>query len=138
MPQVHDIEKQKRQMRTHWKCWRITEENEKLIRWEGEVTPISKTYKLQIELRKKQKRGFRGLIEPTVRVLDPEIQERSVPHLYADGTLCLATDKNTRRTKNALVASHTIPWAIEWLDCYECWQVTHEWKCGGKHPPRQG
>ena len=35
------------------------------------------------------------------------------------------------------VADTTIPWAIDWLACYEGWLATGEWAGGGVHPTKE-
>ena len=145
IPMAHttDITKQKRRMQVRWKNWRIAQETSKIVRWEGEVTPDLKTYRLQIDLSRRPMKGFLGLPEPKVRVLTPKIREHDIPrlrwnlHVYRDKTLCLVKREETRQIKNATVADYTVPWAMEWLVCYEYWQITGEWVCGGEHPRRR-
>jgi hypothetical protein len=35
-----------------------------------------------------------------------------------------------------LVALTIIPWAAQWLVCYEIWHATGQWVGGGAHPER--
>ena len=31
------------------------------------------------------------------------------------------------------IASTTVPWALDWLACYELWLMTGRWTGGGRH-----
>jgi hypothetical protein len=74
---------------------------------------------------------------PQVRVLTrlERFEGRTLPHTFADGTLCLhlADDWND----GMLIADSTVPWAAEWLAYYEIWKATGEWHGGGEWPPSQ-
>ncbi|WP_244438191.1 hypothetical protein [Afipia birgiae] len=35
------------------------------------------------------------------------------------------------------IASTTVPWALDWLACYELWLMTGRWTGGGRHAGSQ-
>ena len=85
---------------------------------------------------------------PVVRVLSPPlilqpgaIDEAPLPHVYfaADdltlSPLCLFDHEANEWSHDDLVADTTVPWAADWLACYECWLATGRWFGGGRHAP---
>lgn len=92
-------------------------------------TPLSRSYRVRIDYREND--------FPQVRVLTrlERFEGRTLPHTFADGTLCLhlADDWND----GMLIADSTVPWAAEWLAYYEIWKATGEWHGGGEWPPSQ-
>ena len=99
--------------------------------WTGELqpTPLSRSYRVQIAY------GPRG--QPKVRVLEElaTYEERSLPHVYSDGTLCLHEWHEWTATMS--IADTIVPWTAEWLAHYEIWLMTGEWYGGGDWPPRR-
>jgi hypothetical protein len=97
--------------------------------WTGALqpTPLSRTYRVQV--------AYGPLGQPKVRVLEKLLAyaERSLPHVYADGTLCL--HQSNEWTTRMSIADTIVPWAAEWLAYYEIWLVTGEWYGGGEWPP---
>jgi hypothetical protein len=63
--------------------------------------------------------------------------EGDLPHVYASGDqilLCLF-DPDTREWAPCdLLSETTVPYATDWLACYEGWRATGEWTGGGRHP----
>jgi hypothetical protein len=72
---------------------------------------------------------------PKVRVRNPQLEpnaEAHLPHIYADGTLCLY--KPGEWTWSDMLATTIVPWTSEWLIHYEIWRVTGSWQAsGGDH-----
>lgn len=99
------------------------------LTWRGTLqpTPLSRSYRIEVAQRPGQ--------VPTVRVLD-ELATRpgeSLPHVYADGTLCLHLPGEW--TLNMSISESTVVWAAEWLQNYEIWLATGRWHGGGQWPP---
>jgi hypothetical protein len=74
--------------------------------------------------------------QPAVRVLDPVLQPRpdadALPHIYAEGDLCLFAPGEWN--SSMAIGRTIIPWASEWLLHYEIWHAAGEWTGGGRHP----
>lgn len=103
-------------------------------RWVGSVKPQYASYSLEIQY---QLGSF-----PRVRVLSPELirlpdnPEGQLPHVYPpieDPTLCLFDPCGKEWTAEMTLASTTVPWALDWLTCYELWVMTGRWTGGGRH-----
>lgn len=100
------------------------------LAWHGELQPteISRTYSVRITL------GHDRI--PRVRVVAPELETRpgeSIPHVYAERTLCLYTTGEWQ--PSMLLAWTILPWTAEWLINYEIWLATGTWYGGGEWPP---
>jgi hypothetical protein len=66
----------------------------------------------------------------------PGNPEGQFPHVYlpADGsTLCLFDAQEDEWTPAMAIADTTLPWALDWLACYELWLMTGRWAGGGRH-----
>lgn len=108
------------------------------VRWVGEITPQYATFTIEIRYR------FGDF--PDVRVLDPVLTrlpgnaEGQLPHVYPpadDPTLCLF-DPGADQWNGSMPISQTIvPWAMDWIACYELWLMTGTWTGGGRHPGEQ-
>jgi hypothetical protein len=103
-------------------------------RWIGGVRPQYTSYTMEI-------RYELGLF-PEVRVLSPELvrlsgnAEGQLPHVYPpvdDPTLCLFDPREREWTASMTIATTTVPWALDWLACYELWLMTGRWTGGGRH-----
>jgi len=103
-------------------------------RWVGEVRP--QFTRFTIELR------YRLLEMPEVRVLRPalvclpENPEGKLPHVYPpadDPVLCLFDPAANEWEGSMSLAETTLPWALDWLACYELWLMTGRWTGGGRH-----
>lgn len=97
--------------------------------WTGvlQPTPLSHWFRVEITYRVRQ--------QPRIRVLDA-LETRdgmSLPHVYADGTLCLNEPSEWR--SSMYIADTIVPWAAEWLANYEIWLATGDWHGGGEWPP---
>jgi hypothetical protein len=100
--------------------------------WIGELQPTSLSRRYTVELTYARQRF------PRVRVLDElEVRagEKSLPHVYSDGSLCLHRDDEW--SSQMFLADTILPWAAEWLAHYEIWFATGTWYGGGEWPPRR-
>jgi hypothetical protein len=103
-------------------------------RWMGSVRPQYSKYILEIRY---QLGAF-----PEVRVISPALirmsgnPEGQLPHVYPpadDPTLCLFDPRESEWASTATIASTIVPWALDWLACYEFWLMTGRWTGGGRH-----
>jgi hypothetical protein len=87
----------------------------------GKVQPeFCAEYELKIEYEE----GF----APRVFITKPEIKPENKIHMYSDGSLCLYYPNDFTWRDNMNIADYFIPWAIEWIYCYEYYLLTGEWK----------
>jgi hypothetical protein len=107
-------------------------------RWVGTLKPHLVAYKLEVRMSG----GW-----PEVRILSPELKtlpgnpEGRLPHVYPpadDMTLCLFDPRGGEWVPSMLISKTIIPWAIDWIACYEFWLMTGQWKGGGRHPDKAG
>jgi len=103
-------------------------------RWIGPVRPQYANYALEIRYR------LGGW--PEVRVVSPSLVRRpgdsegALPHVYPpadDPVLCLFDPREGEWTPDMSIAETTVPWALDWLTCYEHWLMTGRWTGGGRH-----
>jgi hypothetical protein len=82
------------------------------------------------------------LLEPGLQLEHPETGAQ-VPHVFwrddcpARSTLCLYDPAASEWSPHDFIADTIVPWACEWLACYEGWLATGEWAGGGRHPRRR-
>lgn len=130
------IEEQVIAMKAAWPGFSVRGLNRqaKASRWTGEVRPQFTRYKLDIR--------YRIGDFPEVRVLRPELVrlpdniEGVLPHIYPpleDPTLCLFDPAEKQWNPSMAIAYTTLPWACDWLACYEFWLMTGRWTGGGRH-----
>jgi hypothetical protein len=103
-------------------------------RWIGVVEPQFSRYTIEVRHR---------LWEyPEVRVLSPALTrlpdnpEGQLPHVYPpadDPRLCLFDPRADEWNWSMPIADTIVPWACDWLACYEFWLVTGSWRGGGRH-----
>lgn len=97
------------------------------VAWVGELqpSPISENYTTRIEYSLPRR--------PKILVLHPLLysprSNESVPHTFADGSLCLHRQEDW--TGMMFIAETIIPWLSLWLYHYEYWLATGEWLGGG-------
>jgi hypothetical protein len=85
-----------------------------------------------------------------VRILSPKLvprfdapEEAPLPHVFFDkedlslSPLCLFDPMTNEWTHDDLIARTTVPWAADWLACYEGWAATGRWYGGGRHGARK-
>ncbi|HEY1260489.1 MAG TPA: hypothetical protein VGF34_14675 [Stellaceae bacterium] len=117
--------------------------------WRGPLRPLQRSYTVTITYVMRSWIGdlqvmgaFKPvvrLIEPTLQVVHPDTGDR-VPHVYRDwvfperSELCLYDPVADEWSSSALIADTIVPWACDWLACYEGWLATGEWTGGGRHP----
>jgi hypothetical protein len=114
----------------------LTSWHEGLVQWLGQLQPTdhSDQYFVAIEYRLKER--------PKVYVRTPELRNREngelIPHLFADGTLCLYLTNSGEWSPADALAETAVPWTCLWLYHYEVWHATGLWMGGGVHPrPRK-
>lgn len=97
-------------------------------------TPLSRVYRCLLKLTVAR--------HPDLLVLDPDPRAlagvRPVPHIYpheGPGTkLCLWLPRAREWSAHMKLSETYLPWAAQWLDCFEEWLATGEWTGGGEHP----
>ena len=103
-------------------------------RWMGPVRPQYSKYVLEIR--------YQLGAPPEVRVISPALirmpsnPEGQLPHVYPpadDPTLCLFDPRENEWAPTMTIASTTVPWALDWLACYELWLMTGRWTGGARH-----
>lgn len=128
-------------MRRHFPGLRLVLDLPWISIWEGELRPVSQTYKVRITDHRGADDGqiaFAWRL-PSVRVLSPAPSPREaapdepVPHLYgrhddpAGADLCLFYPDGHDWTDDMLLAESIVPWTAEWLFYYEMWQLDGIW-----------
>lgn len=119
--------------------------------WKGTLTPFAQPYCIRVSWCPGVESG--GLLfpyaSPRVDVLSPALIRREaepdklIPHLYrtpegAPPRLCLYYPDGTEYTAAMWLAETVVPWAAEWLACYEMWHITGDWSADEKsHAPPQ-
>ena len=113
--------------------------------WRGDVRPLMQTHTVLITYRVPSVFDRLDLLsmQPRVRVTRPRLLTRpgdpegALPHVYwvspTDPILCLFDPETTEWTPSQLLAETTVPYAIDWLACYEGWRATGTWMGGGRH-----
>lgn len=144
------IDQQITLMWLHWSGFVLEHRTANWALWRGPLAGIEKTYEIEIGYGLPLpglQRGDRRF--PTVRVLWPELkpnfdaeEEAPLPHVFFDMTylplspLCLFDPAQSEWSHDDFLAFTTIPWAADWLACYEGWRVTGRWEGGGRHGRR--
>jgi len=119
--------------------------------WEGPLRPITQTYRIRILYYARRVFDDWILANPyvTVKVQEPPIGPNPrgtgepPPHIYGLGhppefpALCLYDPATDEWSPDQFISDTTIPWTIEWLYWFEVWQLTGEWRGGGRHPERR-
>jgi len=132
---------QKEAMRRHFPGLRLVLDLPWISIWEGELRPVSQTYKVRVTDHRGSDDGEIAFAwrMPSVHVLSPTPSPREVapsepvPHLYGShhdprgAELCLFYPDGRDWTDDMLVAESIIPWAAEWLFYYEMWQIDGIW-----------
>jgi hypothetical protein len=134
-------------MRHRWPDFEVAEEIPDKAVWFGPLVGIERPYRVMVEyglpLSNSSER-FRKF--PLVRVLSPQLvprfdvaEESPLPHVYFDehditlSPLCLFDPEAGEWSHHDLIAHTTIPWAADWLACYEGWLASGHWHGGGRH-----
>ena len=136
-------------MRSVLPDWSCDRPDKRTAVWHGMLTPHTIAYRLRIEYTEPLLPEGRSnlYLQPLVEVLSPPLTRRFgnaegyLPHVYvahprtlrAGPFLCLFDDGAKEWTPEDRISDTTIPWASNWLSCYECWVLTGKWFGTGKH-----
>lgn len=134
-------------MRHRWPRFDVAEQTADRAVWFGSLIGIERSYRVMVEYGlpvSGDERLWRSF--PLVRILSPPLvprfdaaEEVPLPHVYFDdhditlSPLCLFDPEANEWSDSDLIAETTIPWAADWLACYEGWQATGRWYGGGRH-----
>ena len=123
-------------MKERWPRFALRDNDRKNLaaHWIGTVQPQFSSHILDVQYKIG---GF-----PAVRVIAPGLTrlpanpEGQLPHVYPpadDPTLCIFDPELGQWDWSMPIADTTIPWACDWLACYELWVMTGVWRGGGRH-----
>lgn len=142
------IPEQVRAMSRRWSQFDVAEQTQDRAVWFGSLVGIERPYRVMVEYGLPIDNDVDEMWRrfPLVRVLSPELEPRfdaaeeaPLPHVYFDekdltlSPLCLFDPGRNEWTSNDLIAFTTVPWAADWLACYEGWLATGRWFGGGRH-----
>lgn len=102
--------------------------------WSGEVSPQFSKFTLDIRYQVGDWPQVRILAPALVRL--PGNEEGQLPHVYPpsdDPTLCLFDPVAGEWDPSMTIAQTILPWALDWIACYELWLMTGKWTGGGRH-----
>ncbi|MCH7839386.1 MAG: hypothetical protein IID38_04000 [Planctomycetes bacterium] len=135
-------------MRKRWPGFDLVHgfESDSVI-WFGNLVGLERPFRVSVEYglpTGPESPMFR--LMPVVRVISPNLvlnfdaeDEAPLPHVFFDkedivhSPLCLFDPAEGQWNKKMLIAHTTIPWAVDWLACYESWEATGRWYGGGRH-----
>ncbi len=100
--------------------------------WVGQLQPTaaSQSYATRIECTRQS-------LRPRVLIVAPTLIGRageSIPHTYADNSLCLWQPAYREWRSAYWIAETILGWASLWLFFYELWHACGQWLGGGEHP----
>lgn len=145
---MKSIAQQVNAMKRKWPSFEAVGQEVDRVLWFGTLVGIQKPYRLMVEYGLPRNPEFDPLWRhfPLVRVLSPQLrpnfrapEEAPLPHVYfdrddlANSPLCLFDPSTDRWSHGDLIALTMIPWAADWLTCYEGWLATGRWFGGGRH-----
>lgn len=131
-----------------WPEFEVVEQHHDRVVWFGWLAGIERRYRVMIEYGQPTGPDDQPMWRrfPVVRVMSPELEpnfraqeEAPLPHVYFDphdltlSPLCLFDPRAGEWSHDDLIAETTIPWAADWLACYEGWRATGRWYGGGRH-----
>ena len=145
---VLPIREQVRSMKRTWPDFRILTQLSWCVTWEGWIKPLGQPYKIRIALCLGCDLDNVRILPrgPSVTVVDPLLRRRAlepadpIPHHYPNRlcpekpVLCLYDPAEDEWHFGDAIADTIVPWAVDWLACYEGWLATGEWTGGGRHP----
>ena len=145
---VLSIREQVESMRRTWPGFRTLAKWSWYATWEGQVKPLGRLYKIRIAFCLGCDLDNVRILPrgPRVTVVDPLLRHRvsepaePIPHHYPNRSfpekpiLCLYDPAEDEWGFSDAIADTTVPWAVDWLACYEGWLATGEWTGGGRHP----
>ena len=120
-----------------------------LVAWSGPLQPLQRTYTVAISYIARRRIGEIEMVDayiPVVRLVEPALQWRhpktgeDVPHVYwgwdrpERSVLCIYDPAGDEWSSADAIAETIVPWACDWLICYEAWLVDGIWTGGGRHP----
>lgn len=135
-------------MRNLYPALRHTEHCSWWASWIGPVRPVFRTYTIKLQYVRRYWIGDLEIINgyvPQVTLRDPALvlehprTGEPVPHVYWQNdnpersTLCLYDPAADQWSPDEFLADTIVPWACEWLACYEGWLAIGEWTGGGRH-----
>lgn len=136
-------------MRLVFPDWLCEQPDKRTAAWHGMLKPHKIAYQVRVEyIEPLLPEGRSSLfLQPLVEVVNPPLvprfgnSEGSLPHVYvahprthrAGPFLCLFDDEANEWTPEDRLSDTTIPWASNWLSCYESWLLTGKWFGTGKH-----
>ena len=130
-------------MRSRWPAFSVVRRGRDLAVWEGRLRPLFQWYTVRVELERHGPSAGDWL--PLVTVTDPLLRRRAeapreaIPHVYENRDcalrpyLCLYYPPDNEWDGSLAVAKTVMPWAVDWLVCYEGWLLTGRWDGGGVH-----
>ena len=138
-------------MRRAWPDFRVLGATDWYVNWEGTLRPLAMRYTVRVSMCFDKPLSNAVIVgyPPRITVVDPllrrrpEQPEKPIPHIYPNRLcperpiLCLYLPGSGEWRFRDSVADTTIPWAIDWLACYEGWLATGEWAGGGVHPTKE-
>lgn len=102
------------------------------LTWRGRLQPTAESRAYLVEV------VYVGSDFPIVRVLDPPLEpdaEGGLPHLFAQGTLCL--HERHEWHPDMQIVGTIMAWTSEWLYFYEIWLATVLWFGDGDEAGRE-
>lgn len=138
-------------MQRHWPEFDMASRTQVAVTWFGWLAGIERRYRIMVEYDLPPRSVSNEVAQrfPLVRVMSPALEpnfdakeEAPLPHVYFDdldltlSPLCLFDPDKDEWTHNDLIALTTVPWAADWLACYEGWLATGRWFGGGRHVRR--
>lgn len=129
-----------------WSCER---QGHRTAVWQGTLAPHQTSYVVRIEYTEPLIPEGRSIlyVQPLVEVLAPQLSYRfgifneALPHVYfrhprtnrSGPFLCLFDDLADEWSPADWISDTTVPWASNWLSCYESWLATGKWFGTGRH-----
>lgn len=145
---MKSVKQQIAAMRRRWRMFELADESPTHALWFGSMIGIERDHRLSVEFAlPAHKRGLPMSARfPLVRVMSPSLilkpdaaEEAPLPHVYFEkpditlSPLCLFDPEQNEWSHGDLIAHTTLPWAADWLACYEGWLATGRWYGGGRH-----
>lgn len=143
------VRQQLDEMRRHWPNFDAADVGTDRATWFGALAGIELQYRIMIQFGLPDPTGAdtsRWRRFPVVRVLTPALRpnwdakdEAPLPHVYFESPditlspLCLFDPREREWSHDDVIAKTTVPWAADWLACYEGWLATGHWTGGGRH-----
>jgi hypothetical protein len=136
-------------VRRDWPSFTVTDVRADSAIWFGSLVGIELEYRISIQFGLPDPTGIDARLWrrfPLVRVLTPSLRpnwdakdEAPLPHVYFElpdislSPLCLFDPRECEWSHDDLISKTTVPWASDWLACYEGWLATGRWPGGGCH-----